>query len=387
MDAQFKRYRQVAILVSSLERTAADSLLDQLPADESAMVRQAILSLDSITDQEEAEALSEFLRRGGKLAEQLPTKGSLDSGVELDAELAARFGSQNEQKQPQVSVSQEIPAQIKKPEFACLRDINGASLAPLISQEHPQTIAVVVSHLTQSEAARLLGALSAEQQSEIIRRLADLDEMDIDSLRLMERHLEERLSEHVRHKQRRSTGVSNVAAILRAADPITRQRLVQQLRLSDQQLAEQLNADDEPSTTARAANHTGLAAVSEESNSPLPSSAETAREPKHTRTFEEPASFEQLAHWTERSLKTLLKECQPELILLALTGADEMIVRRVLQMFPARQAATLRHALNHPGPIRLSDVEAAQEEIMHLATKLEREGKLASGTGRLSMAA
>jgi flagellar motor switch protein FliG len=83
----------------------------------------------------------------------------------------------------------------------------------------------------------------------------------------------------------------------------------------------------------------------------------------------------------------LLCDCEPELILLALTGASEQVVQRVMGMFPARQAATLKHALNHPGPTRLSDVTGAQEEIVQIALRLEQEGRLPKRAGRLSMAA
>jgi len=98
-------------------------------------------------------------------------------------------------------------------------------------------------------------------------------------------------------------------------------------------------------------------------------------------------SFEDLANWSEKSLRILLRECEPDLILLALTGASENVVRRVLEMFPARQAATLKHALHHPGPTRLSDVAGAQEQIVQLALSLQQEGRLPSRIGRISVAA
>jgi hypothetical protein len=218
-----------------------------------------------------------------------------------------------------------------------------------------------------------------------------------------------------------------VAAILRAADPLTRNRLVKQLRLSDEQLAEQLKRNSGHGETglhhASAPVHSNAADLgATTSTKEVPSAAVGAKtgvpydqvayanpallqsganpnlpESNHAeRTLPTPGteaelsvalSFEELANWTEKSLRILLRECEPELILLALTGASENLVRRVMEMFPARQAATLKHALKHPGPTRLSDVTGAQEEIVQLALNLRQAGRLPQRIGRISVAA
>jgi flagellar motor switch protein FliG len=419
MDAQFKRYRKVAIVVSTLDRDTADTLLAQMSDEEASSVRRAILSLDEISDEEQAEALAEFMRHGGKSTEAKPSgrkglRGALDNGVELDIDLSSRFEDAEEGKQA--------------PTFACLNGVDGTWLAARICQEHPQTIAVVVSHLSQIEAARLLGALPPAQQTNVIRRLADLDEMDLESLREIETYLNVWLADNLRDRKRRTAGVSNVAAILRAADPLTRSRLVKQLRMSDEQLAEQLKHTNTTGETgvnhapflamaglqsgnigtafpakevpSAGATKPGLSFEQLAYESPTrmqPVASQNSSQTNHVEwTLPEAGtgvessvalSFEELANWTEKSLRTLLRECEPELILLALTGASENVVRRVMEMFPARQAATLKHALKHPGPTRLSDVAGAQEEIVQLALRLQHEGRLPPRIGRISMAA
>jgi flagellar motor switch protein FliG len=420
MDAQFKRFRKVAILVSTLDRDTADTLLAQMSDEEASSVRRAILSLDEISDEDQAEVLAEFMRHGGKSTEVKPSgrkgvRGALDNGVELDIDLSSHYEDVEEVK--------------LAPTFACLNGVDGAWLATRICQEHPQTIAVVVSHLSQVEAARLLGALPPAQQSDVIRRLADLDEMDIESLREIEDYLNVWLAENLRDRKRRTAGVSNVAAILRAADPLTRSRLVKQLRMSDEQLADQLkrtsghgetgihhtsatvashlnvgefvaNTSGRDVSTAAAGAKTGIpyeqvayanpALLQSEASHSLPETHHTERTLSTAGTGAELSvapSFEELANWTEKSLRILLRECEPELILLALTGASENLVRRVMEMFPARQAATLKHALKHPGPTRLSDVAGAQEEIVQLALSLQQEGRLPQRIGRISVAA
>lgn len=400
MDAQFKRFRKVAILVSTLDRDTADTLLAQMSDEEASSVRRAILSLDEISDEDQAEVLAEFMRQGGKSTEVKPTgrkgaRGALDSGVELDIDLSSHFESTAEEKQT--------------PTFACLNGVDGAWLATGMRQEHPQTIAVVVSRLSQVEAARLLGALPPDQQSNVIRRLADLDEMDLESLREIEAYLNVWLDENLRDRKRRTAGVSNVAAILRAADPLTRSRLVKQLRMSDEQLAEQLKRSSghgemgmhhaetlsaagtvKPFVSSEQVAYTNPARLPSEANQKMPDPNHLERTLPATSTNAElpvAPSFEELANWTEKSLRILLRECEPELILLALTGASENLVRRVMEMFPARQAATLKHALKHPGPTRLSDVAGAQEEIVQLALRLQQAGQLPQRIGRISVAA
>ena len=395
MDAQHKRYRQVAIVVSSLDRDTADQVLEQMSEEEASAVRRAILSLDEISAEEQTLALNEFLRRSGKSMEVSTSRftsrrGALDSGVQLDIDFAVETGA--EVRQTIAALGVETPS-VARPAFACLQGVDGAWLAQRLGLEHPQTIAVVVSHLSQTEAARLLGALPPDRQADVIRRLADLDEMDLESLREIESCLSTTLAESLRDRQRRKAGVSNVAAILHAADPQTRHQLVKQLRLSDQQLADQLRQTSAPPATGTSSLPSATAVGAPSGEVPLNVDAENVAKNapwSGSRQGDAPTpalAFEELAHWTERSLRLLLRECEPDVILLALTGASERLVQRVLEMFPARQAATLRHALHHPGPTRLSDVTGAQDTIARTAWRLEQEGRLPKRSGRLSMAA
>ena len=98
-------------------------------------------------------------------------------------------------------------------------------------------------------------------------------------------------------------------------------------------------------------------------------------------------TFADLAELSESALRSVLRAADPELARLALTGADERITRRVLALFPPREAEQLRRALDHLGPTRLSDVSVAQQALADLATQPAAEGRITIRPTRLSMAA
>ena len=203
---------------------------------------------------------------------------------------------------------------------------------PFLEREHPQTVAVVLSHLPAQRAAEILAHLSGGLQLEVARRLVDLEETDPEVLREVERGLESWLSTQARTAPR--TGAQTpLAAILGAADPRARQSILSNLARHDRNLADGLD---------RAASTPGLA---------------------------------ELESLDSAALATLLRHADEEVMVLALAGASSPFAERVLNLLGAG-AMDMRQAVRTLGPLRMSDIEAAQRQLADLVRALQQRGEI-----------
>ncbi len=347
--------RKAAILVGHLDRQGAEALLDQLPRAMAVEVRQAIVDLGPVEPDELHAVLSEF--HASTAPEQPAPSGGLPElpGIELEGMLAEQIST--------APTATPEPAPLHAPQamacerFQFLHDADDDAIAKLIAGEHPQTIAVVAAHLDHQHACRVLLRLPQMLQADVLRRLANLDESDPESLLEVERELEAKLRQETHYHSRRQAGLSAVSEILKAAEPEGRRILLSSLRRRDNLLAEKL---------------TGLAPVTPEPSAPAP---------------REPVRFEELARWSDHDLATVLREAHPELVVLAMAEAGEMFAARAARLAPPATATALAQGFALLGPIRLSDISDAQHQIARLAQHLRNQGQTESTPSRLSVAA
>jgi flagellar motor switch protein FliG len=299
--------RKAAILVASLDQGAADALLDRLDLEQADALRQAaaLLAEDEI-DGEERERVAEEFRRIGPM---LPDDGL--GGIELDGLPAHRLGATEESAVP----------------FEFLSDAEDQRLAGLLRGERPPTVALVLSHLPPERAGRVLACFAPAVQVEIVRRMADIENTDPETVREVQRALESRWSRQTAAGDGPAVGGPDaVARILAACDPQKRGAILANLAAHDQPLAEQFGHRE--------------------------------------------VTFADLARSDDAALVTVLRRAEPEVVQAALLGAPSAIVEQFLASMPKEQAKRLRFKLDHPDPIRLSDVEEAQRQIAVLARQL-----------------
>lgn len=308
--------RKVAILVASLDTPAADRLLDQMGDEQARRVRQAIMDLNDINAEEEQQVLQEFFRRGTAKVEP-PAKRLEPSRLDPVQRI--------------MRIDQPEPGTIP---FHFLHHARGEKITPLLEGEHPQTIALVVSHLPPEQAVEILAKLTPAIQAEVMQRVSRLDEAHPDVVREVERGLHTRISELSREEQRRLTGAATLKKILDAANLSTRRQLLVSLSHEDRELALKLAP-------------------------PLPR-----------------VTFSELADGSDSAWRTLLAVIDRELLVLALVDAPPALVERVMGLLPGIEQRGLRHALDHLGPTRLTDVTDAQEELAHQAGQLLADGQI-----------
>lgn len=332
--------RRAAVLVSVLDTATADALLDQLPEEDAARVRRLVVELDEIDADEQRSVLDEF-RRGrqataGRETHQRTTSAS--AGVELEAGLARRLSQPNYAD----GASAAGAADETRP-FRFLQAAHSEKISPFLTGEHPQTIALVVSHLPDERAAALLATLDGDLQADVLRRLITLDQADPEMLREVERGLESRMLEQALVERRRDAGVDSVARILEAAAPAARGKILANLAVRDRALAARL-------------------------------------QPRQL-------EFDDLNRLDDAALAIVLSMVDDEITRLALAGAELVFVNRILGRLPAAEARRVRRRIEKLGPTRLSDVEEAQRELARVASDLLLQGEIDYPSTRALLAA
>lgn len=307
--------RKAAVLVSALDVDAADTVLERMSPEHAALIRRVLLELPTVAPADEEAVIVEFMGR--------PTAVDEASGVELalssDQPTILPFHADPRDK------SSAAP-------FQFLQAADDHDLSELLSGERPQTVAVVVSHLPADQAARVLAALPQVLQTDVVRRLARLDETSPHVLAELEAALERRFQRRLPNGGRQALGVGAVRQILNQAAPETRGQWLTNLVQQDPKLAARL-----------------------------------------TRA---PFTFLDLERLTDESLALVFDSIDEATAVAALAGSEPEWMTRLATVLPRAQGDRLRRQIDTLGPTRLSDVDAAQEATARAARDLDTLGRL-----------
>jgi flagellar motor switch protein FliG len=420
--------RKAAILIDSLDAAGADALLEQMGEQQASRVRAAVLDLDDVTQAERDEVIAAFL--GGRQQ----SEPAADEGVELDESLTSKFAAPDA---PGASARGHETARSTAPRdddegvrpFAFLHEATPKSLASLLTNEHPQTAALVVAHVSPTLAADVLKSLPAVMQVEVLRRIVDLEEADPEILREVERQMEAMLSDELRANRRRQQGMVAVGAILAAAGGQGRQTLLTNLASIDASLASRFDEVAEQ-TAVVSTGRRWRRQLKENETSPSSGGALDEQQPQKRRTFwrrarpveetprassspsttsqsaattkktpaessrrpaplSKPAAtetpvvtFEELMQLDDGALVSVVNAAAPELTLLALTGAPQRLIARIARQLPRQEALSLQRRTQQTGPVRLSDIEEARRQLAALAGRMAQRGEIRLSASR-----
>jgi flagellar motor switch protein FliG len=218
-----------------------------------------------------------------------------------------------------------------------LEMVDAKSLATFLVSEHPQTVAVILSHLEPEKKGEVLKRLPEALQAEVVLRMANLEHVDPELIVEIDKVLKNQLSNTASVEQGTLGGVLPVAEMLNVMDKNTETSIMSRLEEKDPLLAEEIRK---------------LMFV-----------------------------FDDIIKIDDRGIQALLKEVANDKLLLALKTASEDIKLKVFKNLSQRAAEMLREDLSNMGPSRLSDVEGAQQEIVNAARRLEAEGKILIARG------
>jgi flagellar motor switch protein FliG len=216
-----------------------------------------------------------------------------------------------------------------------LRWLDPKTIARFLRSEHPQTVAVIVAHLNPTQAGAVLGSLPPTVQADVLMRIAKLEHIPAGVIQELDRVLQRELRATGALETDQVGGVKAVAEILNNVDQASEREIMSHI---------------------------------EESNAPL---AEEIRQLMFV--------FEDLLEVDDRGMQTVLREVANDDLKMAMKTASEELKGKILRNLSQRAADMLREELELMGPVRISDVEKAQQKITQVAKRLENEGKLMLG--------
>ena len=313
---------KAAILLVTLGTDRASTLLGSMPTEAVESVMREVAALGRVPTKLTAAVVEEFYNL--TIANQYASEGNLDFARDVLKESM-------DPKQADRVLAQ-IQTQVQKTPFAFLQRAETENLLTFIQDEHPQTIALITCHLPHHKAAEILGGLPVQKQVEVIKRIANMEQTNPEVIREVEQGLESRLSSMLTQSMEKAGGVDTVAEILNLADRATEKTIMEGLEAEDPDLVEQIRR---------------LMFV-----------------------------FEDVNLVNDKGIQSVLKEVDNDELALALKTASNGLKEKIFTNMSERAAALIQEDMQYMGPVRVSEVEAAQQRIVDIVRRLEESGEV-----------
>jgi flagellar motor switch protein FliG len=263
------------------------------------------------------------------LASQFIGQGGIDYAKEV---LEKAYGMEKT-----MEIIGRISSSLQVRPFDFIRKTEPSHLLNFIQSEHPQTIALILAYLDAEKAAVILGALAPERQAEVAKRIAIMDTTSPEIIKEVERILERKLSSIAPQELTAAGGVKAVVEIINRVDRSTEKTIMETLEVQDPELAEEIKK---------------LMFV-----------------------------FEDIVMIDDRSVQRVLREVESQDLALALKGASNEVSQKIYHNMSTRASDMLREDIEFMGPVRLRDVEEAQQRIVNIIRRLEDSGEIVVARG------
>ena len=318
--------QNAAIVLMSLPGQVASDVMGKLDEKVIKKISIEIAKLGRFSSHEQEEAILAF-------AEANPhalggSAGGLEAARVL---LEAALGPDGE------STFAQVQQLIESAPFGFLQHVDPQNLLTFVNDEHPQTIALILSHLPAAYGAQVIAGLSPEKQLAVISRVATMGQTSPEILQQVEAGLENRMSSLMNQSFENAGGVESVAEILNVCDRATERALLENLSQDDPELVERIRR---------------LMFV-----------------------------FEDIAKLSDKDMQSVLKNVETAQWAMALKGASEDLKQKVLGNMSQRAAAILTEEIDYLGAVRLSEVEAIQQQVVDIVRRLEETGEVTVGGG------
>lgn len=318
--------QRAAILLLGVGEEAATEVMRHMSAKEVQQVGEAMATISKLTNNQVESVLADFHLESAEIN---------PLGLEATDFTRRVMTSALGQDKAQNILSQVLDKPIDHNGVEALQWMAPKAIAEVLSEEHPQIAATVMTQLYDEQAAKVLELLPNELRRDVIFRIARMEELDPRALEELDRVLESQLGKLQRTPPRKVMGPDNLAAILNATGHELEQEMLEALTSVDEDLGEDVK--------------------------------------------EKMFIFDNLMQLDDRGMQRLIRDIPQENLLPALKGADVDMVERFFKNMSERAADILREDLEASGPIKLADVEVAQKEIVRTAKRLADEGELMLG--------
>jgi len=325
--SDMSRVDQAAILLMSLGEAEAAEILKHLGAKEVQRLGAAMAKLENVSREQASSVVTNFVNA-------LEEQTSLGVGAD-DYVRRVLIGALGEERAGGV-IDRILVGQSSKG-LEALKWMDTKAVAEIVRNEHPQIIAIVLSYLDSDQAAELLALLPERVRPDVLMRIATLDGIQPNALRELDEIMEKQFANNNSSRSSSLGGRKSAANILNLMDSSSEQILLDKIGEFDQHLSQEI--------------------------------------------AELMFTFDNLLDIDDMGIQRLLRDVNSETLVLALKGADNSLRDKVLTNMSSRAAEMLRDDMENRGPARVSDVEAAQKEILEVTRRLADEGEIMLGGG------
>lgn len=319
--------QKAAVLLIALGPEKSAQIFKHLKEEEIEELTLEIANTRSITPQLKEDVINEFYEIC--LAQQYIAEGGIGYAKEL---LEKALGAEKA-----MDVIGKLTASLQVKPFEFVRKADASQILNFIQDEHPQTIALILSYLSPQQAALILSALTPDRQADVARRIATMDRTSPDVIKEVERVLETKLSSLVNQDYTIIGGVDAVVEILNTVDRGTEKHIMETLEFEDPELADEIRK----------------------------------------KMF----VFEDILLLDDRAIQRVLRDVDNNDLAVALKGSTEQVQNAIFNNLSKRLSAMIKEDMEFMGPVRMKDVEEAQQKIVNIIRKLEDSAEIIISRG------
>lgn len=327
MVAGFSGIQKAAILLISLGPEKSSEIIKHLNESEIDQLTLEMANMRKVSEDQRDSIIDEFHKMF--IASNYIAQG----GIEYAREVLER--ALGEQKA--FDIISRLSSSLKMRPFDLVRRSDPKQLFSFIQGEHPQTIALIMTHLPADKSAILLASLSADIQAEVTKRIALMGRTSPEVLKEIEKVLENKISNLAPTDYTTSGGIQSVVDMLNRVDPSTLKVVMDVLELDDPDLAEQIKR--------------------------------------------QMFVFEDIVLLDDRGIQLVLREVDTKDLALALKGTNDEVAEKILSNMSSRAGTMLKEDMQYMGPVRVREVEDAKQKIVKIIRKLEETGAVVISRG------
>ena len=327
VSAELSGTAKSAVLLISLGPEKSAKIFKHLKEEEIEQLTLEIANTRSVSPRTKEDVLNEFYQVC--LAQQYIAEGGIGYAKEL---LEKALGTEKAQ-----SVISKLTASLQVRPFEFIRKTDPTQLLNFIQDEHPQTIALILSYLPSAQASMIVSSLPLEKQADVAKRIAKMDRTSPDVIKEVERILERKLSSLVNQDYTIVGGVDSIVDILNSVDRGTEKHIMETLEIEEPELADEIRR----------------------------------------KMF----VFEDILALDDKTIQRVLREVDNNDLGIALKGSTEDVQNIIFNNLSKRLAAMIREDMDFMGPVRMKDVEEAQQKIVNIIRKLEDAGEIVISRG------
>ncbi|MCH7908002.1 MAG: flagellar motor switch protein FliG [Candidatus Hydrogenedentes bacterium] len=314
--------KKAAVFLACMGSEKASRVMAAMSQTEVEELTLDLSSLDMVNADLRASIIEEFYEIA--IANKIVTTGGLDYARTL---LEQAFGSDRT-----VEILTRLQSSLKDVPFEFLKRADPAQIVTFIQDEHPQTISLILAHLRPATSAIVLSALSSDIQAEVVTRIATMERTPPEVVREVERVLERKMASVFSQGFTFAGGVKEVAEILNSIDRTAEKAIMAELEERDPELADEI---------ARLM-----------------------------------FTFDDIVYVEDSGIQKALREVESKDLALALKGSGEDVSEKIFRNMSERAREMIKEEIEFMGPVRLKNVEEAQQKIVAVIRRLEEAGEL-----------